>query len=228
MNFNKSHYYFIVLFCFAIGCESNTNERPAITLSEEQTSYTQVGDLEDSSYSNVKRISARITIPLGRNELEVEETLKRAAIEIEDKTNANAVMILAYRPDDDVFTAYTVGRAIYAPNGEWENAAASSPKKISIELNDLYFEDPITTFSIGTSVRLVHARNNEVGLSKEYGSWVDEDIITKVPSGHEATVIEIHSEPMGGQEFIRYKVRVLVNNNEREGWVHENEVTSID
>lgn len=236
MNSYKIQSYFIILLFVLISCESEQSKKvqkvestnQEINFSNEQTSYTQVGELEDVSYANVKRISARITIPLRRTTSEVTETLKRAAIEIENRTGADAVMILAYRPSDDFYSSFTVGRAIFAPKGKWGEADYTAPKDISIDLNDLYFKSAKPTFPIDTLVKLIDMENNYVDISREYGSWVDEDIIVKIPSGQEVTIIEMRSQPMGDQEFVRYKVRVLSDNKEWTGWVHESEVTSLN
>ena len=55
---------------------------------------------------------------------------------------------------------------------------------------------------------------------------MDEDIIARVPDGTEATVVERRSEPMGDQEFVRYRVRVTDRGREINGWVHRSNVES--
>lgn len=122
---------------------------------EEETTYTRVKALEDVSYGDVKRISARVVVPLGRSQEELSATLERAAKEIQEETNADAVMVFAYRPQDDPSGAYTVGKAEYAPNGNWGDAASSAPMRVSVELNNLYFTSPRTAFASGDSVILI-------------------------------------------------------------------------
>jgi hypothetical protein len=190
------------------------------SLPDEKTSYTRVGDLEDVSYGNVKRLAVRIVVPLGRTQDELTATLKRAANEIGEETQANAVMVFAYRPQDTPSDQYTAGRAVYAPNGRWEDAASSDQKQISVDLNTLYFSTPLEVFSVGTRVTLSNSTNQEINLSKEYSSWGDQDIVASVSSGTDATVLEHRSEPMGEQEFVRYKVQVISDGETINGWVH--------
>jgi hypothetical protein len=156
---------------------------------------------------------------MGRSRAELTATLERAARELTEQTKADAVMVFAYRPQDDVSKQYSAGKAVYAPNGRWEDVASSAPKQASIELNDLYFAPQSKRFSVGESVTL-KATTGSVELSREYGGWTEEDIIGRVPQGTEAAVVESRSEPMGGQEFIRYRVRVTKNGHETTGWVH--------
>lgn len=204
--------------------ESTQSEQSPPTLSDEQTSYSQSGKIEDVSYGNVKRVSGRIVVPLDRTKEELTATLNRAAREIGKETNANAVMVFAYRPQDDPSGQYTAGRAVYAPNGKWEEATSSAPMRVSVDLNDLYFAPPTNQIAIGETVRLKTSLDDVIAVSKEYGSWSDEDIIDHVPVGTEATILERRSEPMGDQEFIRYHVRVTHAGREINGWVHQSSV----
>ncbi len=199
---------------------SNRSSSDTVLLPDEKTSYSRVGTLEDVSYGNVKRLAARIVVPLGRTQDELTATLQRAASEIGEETQANAVMVFAYRPQDTPSDQYTAGRAIYAPSGRWEEAASSDKKQVSIDLNDLYFAAPLEVFPVGTRIILGNSESEEINLSKEYGSWGDEDIVTSVSSGAEATVIEHRSEAAGAQEFVRYKVQIISDGETINGWVH--------
>ncbi len=82
--------------------------------SDEQTSYSQAGEIEDVSYRGVKRVSSRIVVPMGRTRDELAATLDRAARELAQETQANAVMVFAYRPQDDPSGqySYSAGRAV--------------------------------------------------------------------------------------------------------------------
>ena len=107
--------------------------------SQDQVSYDVAGDLEDTSYGDVKRVSWRIVIPLGRSRAELRATLEKAARDLVLQTNADAAMVFAYRPQDSPSGAYTVGRAVIAPNGRWEDASSSEVMETKIDLNELYF-----------------------------------------------------------------------------------------
>lgn len=225
-------FVFIGFFLLAVvGCGSDLHaaEKSAgvvstSTFPKEQTSYSRPTKIEDVSYSNIKRVSQRIIIPLGRTKDQLTATLERAAREIAQETQAKAVMIFAYRPQDSPSGQYSAGRAVYAPNGRWEEAASSAPIRISVDLNDLYFTSPKNPIAIGQTVRLKASNGRLIELSKGYGSWLEKDIIARVPEGTDATVIERRAEPMGNQEFARYHVRVTDHGSQVSGWVHQSNV----
>lgn len=189
--------------------------------SDEQTSYSRASEIEDVSYAGVKRVSRRIVVPLGRTRNQLTATLERAARELAKETSANAVMVFAYRPQDNLESTYSAGRAVYAPNGRWEEASSSAPMKVSVDLNDLYFAAPRRSIAVGETVRLKGPQDGLIDLSKEYGSWMGKDILARVPAGTEAMVLEDRAEQMGDQEFIRYRVRVSDNGVDVIGWVHQ-------
>lgn len=223
------------LFLIAVvGCEldspqaeeSAESTATTSTFSEEQTSYSRASEIEDVSYKSVKRVSQRIVIPLSRTRDQLIATLDRAARELAKETQANAVMVFAYRPQDNPSGHYSAGRAVYAPNGRWEEAASSASMRVSVDLNNLYFAPPKDQIAIGEAVRLKAPRGELIDLSKGYGSWMEEDTIARVPEGTEATVVERRAEPMGNQEFVRYRVRVTDRGSEMNGWVHRSNVES--
>jgi len=191
------------------------------TFTDDQTSYTQYGESEDVSYLGAMRFSSRIIVPLGRTREELTATLNRAASELAKETNADAVMVFAYRPKDDTASAYTAGRAIYAPNGDWGSAASEAPMKLTVDLNDLYFAAPTKLIANGDAVILTTSFGSEVGISRKYGSWMDEDILARVPVGTKATILESRSQPMGDQEFVRYRIQTTARGKEISGWVHD-------
>jgi hypothetical protein len=98
--------------------------------------------------------------------------------------------------------------------------------RVSVDLNDLYFAPPKDQIAIKEAVRLKAPRGGLIELSKGYGSWMEEDIIARVPEGTEATVVERRAEPMGNQEFVRYHIRVTDRASEVHGWVHQSNVES--
>lgn len=67
---------------------------------------------------------------------------------------------------------------------------------------------------------LSDAYGDRVALSDEYGKWGDDNIVARVPNGTQAVILERKSEPMGDQEFIRYRIRTL-GAVERKGSVHK-------
>ena len=229
-----SFVYLCVFLIAVVGCESNSRKEkkstvsvpPVSTFSDEHTSYTRVSKIEDVSYANVKRVSRRIVVPLGRTKDQLTATLDRAARELAKEAHANAVMVFAYRPGDNQSGQYSAGRVGYAPNGRWEEAASSAPMRVSVDLNDLYFAPPKDQITNGEAISLKAPRGGLIELSKGYGSWAEEDIIARVPEGTEATIVNRRAEPMGNQEFVRYRVRVSDRGREVNGWVHQWNVES--
>lgn len=202
------------------GLEAASATQASAALAVEKTSYTQAGSIKDVSYPLARRFSSRVVVPLGRTREEVTATLERAARDLAQKTDADAVMVFAYRPGDRPEGIYSVGRAVYAPNGKWENADDGGPMQVSVDLRDLYFAPPDTSGSPGDTVALNDPYGDRVDLSNEYGKWGDDNIVAQVPNGSKAVILERESEPMGNQEFVRYRVRTL-GATRREGWVHK-------
>jgi hypothetical protein len=96
--------------------------------------YEQVGPTQDTSFGKIRRVSMRITIPDGHSRAEISAALSKAAEELAIRERADATMVFAYRPGDDTTGVYTVGRAIYAPDGRWENAGQEGAKRAVVDL----------------------------------------------------------------------------------------------
>jgi hypothetical protein len=214
----------LISFTIIITCQSNyAKNQKAPNL---RTSYQEVGKIRDLSIQGTKRIIAHITIPLGRTEEEVRATLKKAAIEIAKREKAVATTIKAYRPNDKVTGVYTAGRAIYAPNGKWEDAATKAPMACIIEFdkNSLYFknEQASTTTKTKQKMVLTSKSGKPVGISRKRDSWTDDDIIANIPPGTSVVILKKHKEAITPEMvFIRCKVRVNWKGKNVVGWVHD-------
>lgn len=151
-----------------VGCKSDPQAEayPEAVFSEEQTLYWRVGDVEEQrrivsmgAPGGYFRVSQRMVVPLGRTKPELIATLDRAARTLTEETGADAVMMPAYRPQDHPSGSYTVGRVVYAPNGYWESAGSNAAMRMSIDLNDLYFESSIggaedpTSYSLASAIQ---------------------------------------------------------------------------
>jgi hypothetical protein len=101
------------------------------------------------------------------------------------------------------------------------SAASEAPMKLTVDLNDLYFAAPTKLIAKGDAVILTTSFGGEVGVSRKYGSWMDEDILARVPVGTKATILESRSQPMGDQEFVRYRIQTAARGKEIGGWVHD-------
>ena len=185
--------------------------------------YTRV-TLEDVSHAGARRYAARVTVPLGKTREELRAILERAARDVMREHRANAVMVFAYRPEDDPSGIYTAGRAVLAPNGRWEDAASAGPVQVSIDLGALYFSRAASTVSQGDTVVLSGKPGGQVWLSRAFENWRDEDIIGGVPVGSRAVVVERRSYALGDQELVRYRVRIVGRPAAGEGWVFRDAV----
>jgi hypothetical protein len=182
------------------------------------SSYTMVGAPEDSSIPAAKRVSAKIVIPEGLDRKEVIATLERAAREVSDKTNADAAIVFAYRPGDPTDGMFTVGTSVYAPGGKWESATSNESKTITTKLGELYFSPKKQLPANSEIVTLKNANSDYVAVSNEFESWNDGNIIARVNNGTKADILEIRKYSVGGQELVRFRVRIQ-SNTPTEGWV---------
>jgi hypothetical protein len=145
------------------------------------------------------------------------------------KYGGNAAMVFAYRAQDkDIAnSAWTVGKAVYAPNGRWEDAAEAMAMKVSVELGDLYFQKQAKDVpKKGTEITLKSANGTAVSVSRSRDVWTEDHIITKVPSGTPATVVSRYEKALSANYvFVRYQISASLQGRTVEGWVHEEEVT---
>jgi hypothetical protein len=212
-----------VLAC-ALGC---TGERPrdSGTSPAAAADYSMV-EVKDVSFGRVKRVSARIVIPPGHTREEVKTMLEHAARGLAERTNADAVMVFAYRPQDNVQGIFTVGRTTYAPDGEWSNAGRGGSMAAVTDLNDLYFNPPKRQHAAGDTVVLADSLLGKVTISNDYGEWGDANVVARVRKGTKAIILEARSEAIGNYEFVRYRVRTTGPGKRATGWVHDSDTHS--
>lgn len=185
-----------------------------------RTSYKQVGKLRDLSYGRVRRLEATVVIPRGRTREEVLKTLQIAARKIAARTHPDALVVNAFAEGEEWRPGtYTVGRAIYAPNGRWEDAGTAGPMRVNVELGSAYFTQSRAKFKEGSRVILHSPDGSPVPLYSDRGSWDERDVVASFSSGTPATVLEVYTEVLGGgtHTLRRYLVRVGV----LKGWLDE-------
>lgn len=226
-----SYFVFAVLFACAESTVEEHNVRKQgvqhAAVSGGAAPYEQVGPVEDVSFAGVRRITARITIPSGHTREEVSKALEQAAELTAQKESASAVMIFAYRPEDDTSGFYTVGRAVYAPNGRWEDARSSAPKQAVIEVGSVYFlEKGKSAFpATGDRVRLTSPRSKTVQISRDSETWGDEHSLARVPVGTEAVVLERKNRALtADHELVQYHVQLTHEGKSLDGWVFDENV----
>jgi hypothetical protein len=190
------------------------------------TSFELLRPFEDSSYGAVKRLSARIVIPLGRDEDAVRATFRRAAKEIIEQERPDALFVFGFRPGDPTGGHYSVGRLTYAANGKWEDARLKGPVQVTIELGSLYFAPPLPSEeSIQGQVWRVTPNGRPAIISDAYGAWGDEQVVARLAAGTSVTIMQRKSQPFtADHEFIRYRVRADVEGATVEGWMHASDL----
>lgn len=219
----------ILLFCAIFACNSEQKNRDIKISDNLSTSYEEVDGIKDVSMhgGTIKRIVVHIIIPLGRTEEEIRATLKKAAIEIGTREKAKATTVNGYRPQDDRSGVWTAGRAIFAPNGKWENAGDNAPMAVTVEvdMNSLYFQKEHQEFYKDQEFILVSRDSAPVEISKYRDRWEDNDIVAKIPVGTPIQLIEAYKVPMTPDKlFVRYHISVVWKGKTLDGWVHEEEI----
>ena len=192
-------------------------------------SYKQLGRIDDLSYANVERLSIRIEVPLSRTHEEVEGTLKQAALDLYEKERRRpkAISVFAYMPGDDYESVYTVGKADYAPNGKWEDAAQRAPMKFSVDLGTAYFEVSklAEKYGRGTEIQLKSPSGDAVKISGSTDDWSDRQIIESVPPETPVEVVDYKVWALTSTNFtIWYRVKLQHRGRVITGWVRRSNV----
>ena len=164
----------------------------------------------------------RISVPFGLSRKELDNNLKQAAWAVYNKQKCNAVMVFAYREGDKVTGVYTAGRVILAPNGKWEDGHLKDNKMIAtVELSDLYFKKEKTSDNKAKHIILL-GEYKKVGVSNKFNSWMDEDIIVRIPNGTKAEILEVKKQAVSSNyELTRYRIKVKYKGKIYIGWVHD-------
>lgn len=190
--------------------------------------YKQVGEIENVSYGDVRRFSARIVVPDGLSSKQLTEMLTDAVKAVTIKYNANAAMVFAFRTKDkDIATStWTVGRAVYAPNGEWGDAAENAEKKTVVQLGKIYFQpEKANTLKSGSKTTLTSENETPIEVSRSRDVWLPDQIIAKIPSGTSVIILERYEKALTSEFiFARYRIKASYQEKEIEGWVFEEDV----
>ena len=87
----------------------------------------------------IRRFVRKIKVPAGMSEEEFKNILKSTVLDLDREKRASASQVMAYRYNDNIDSQY-IGMAIYAPNAKWSEAGTKKEKKLSIEIDSLYFQ----------------------------------------------------------------------------------------
>ncbi|UNC91636.1 DUF4875 domain-containing protein [Candidatus Contubernalis alkaliaceticus] len=108
----------LLLFSFCIGCGSDTAEpEQEIKL----VSY-EVESIENISFGNVDRFTWHVIINEPATTEELKEVAKEVLEEAKAKEKFNALSIMFYDYPEYMGHGYTLGDAIFAPEGDWSKA----------------------------------------------------------------------------------------------------------
>lgn len=234
----------LALILSLAGCNSNRSSKTASTVTNNSVptqpktielvlslpdnfkpSY-KIAETRDVSFSTVRRYVVSIMLPSNLSKEEVEQNFKHAILQTYKDKKPNAITIWGYQNGDDVKQSFTVGDAVFAPNGKWENAGDSDGSlqnyQVVINLKDSYL-NPKNTLSVGAVITLVALKSNlvkdkdtnSVHVWNDYGNRYDSNILMKVPSGTKAKILEKKQTGAGDYISIVYKVEV----KGKVGWV---------
>lgn len=186
----------------------------------------KIAETRDVSFSTVKRYVVSIMLPPSLSKEEVEQNFKHAILQTYRDKKPNAITIWGYRNGDDIKQSFTVGDAVFAPNGKWENAGDSDGSlrnyQVVINVRDSYLS-PDKPLSVGDVVTLEALKSDvfkdkdtsSVRIWNDYGNRYDSNILMKVPNGTKAKILEIKQTGAGNYASTVYKVEV----KQKVGWV---------
>lgn len=186
----------------------------------------KIAETRDVSFSTVKRFVVSITLPPNLSKEEVEQNFKHSILQTYKDKKPSAITIWGYQNGDDIKQSFTVGDAVFAPNGKWENASDSDGSlknyQVTINVKDSYL-NPKGTLSVGGFITLMALKSDVVNdkdtksvrVWNDYGNRYDSNILMKVPNGTKAKILE--KKQMGAGDYISTVYKVEVKG--KVGWV---------
>jgi hypothetical protein len=186
-------------------------------------------EAERDDYANVPRLTWRVVVPVGLSREELTANLCLAAVEAHGGANVKlgSVMIFAYS-SQETSGAYSAGRAVYAPQGDWSKAVpdtAMSEWRVSTELAEGYFAPKPLLLAAGDQIELITDNALPIGISKSPTSWGDADFVARAPKGTKARIVSVKtSNTVDGNTMTRYEIATVGG---ARGWVHSYAVSPI-
>jgi hypothetical protein len=186
----------------------------------------KIADTRDVGVGNVKRYAVSITLPSGLKKEEVERNFKHAILQTYKDKKPKAITIWGYQVGDDLKQPFTVGDAVFAPNGKWESAGEGAGDlqnyQTIIKVKDSYLNAK-NDISVGDEVTLTAFKSDvikdqdttSVRIWNDYGNRYDSNILMKVPNGTKAKILEKKQTGAGDYISTVYKVEV----KQKTGWV---------
>lgn len=186
----------------------------------------KIADTRDASLSNIKRVTVSITLPPGLKKEEIEQNFKHVVLQTYRDKKPHAITVWGYRIGEDIKQPFTVGDAVFAPNGQWERAGESDGSlqnyQTIIQVKDSYLNAE-NELSPGDEVTLTALKSDvvkdkdaaSVRIWNDYGNRYDSNILMKVPNGTKAKILEKKQTGAGDYISTVYKVEV----KRVSGWV---------
>ena len=185
----------------------------------------KIAERRDASSGNAKRYVVSIMLPASLKKEEVEQNFKHAILQTYKEKKPDAITIWGYRNGNDIKQPFTVGDAVFAPNGKWESAGESDKSMqnyqtiIKIKDNYLNAENEI---SVGDEVTLTALKSEvlkdkdatSVRIWNDYGNRDDSNILMKVPNGTRAKILE--KKQTGAGDYI--STVYMVELKQKTGW----------
>lgn len=166
---------------------------------------------------------------MGLSREDLTANLCLAALEAHRSANVKlgSVMIFAYS-SEETSGAYSAGRAVYAPDGDWSKADASVALfewRVATDLAEGYFAPKSVLLAAGDQVELIDDDARTIGISRSATSWGDADFVTRVPKGTKARIVSVKASNMvDGNTMTRYEIATTGG---ARGWVHSFVVRAI-
>jgi hypothetical protein len=186
----------------------------------------KIAETRDVSFSTVKRYVVSLKLPSNLSKEEVEQNFKHAILQTYKDKKPNAITIWGYQDGDDIKQSFTVGDAVFAPNGKWESAGDSDGSlqnhQVIVNVKDSYLNAK-KTLSVGDVITLMALKSdivkdkdtNSVRVWNDYGNRYDSNILMKVPNGTKAKILDKKQTGAGDYISTAYKVEV----KQTVGWV---------
>jgi hypothetical protein len=147
-----------ILAAFIFALTVNCSTQDPFNLNENYPPKYSFISQNDVSIAGAKRYSIKIKVPIGLNRDELTFNFKHALKKYYEQYKTDALMIFAYRNDDNDMSSASAGIAIYAPYGDWARAQEKTNYQISLNFNEPYFNDSAQS-SIDNALS-VNARQN--------------------------------------------------------------------
>jgi len=118
--FKKWWFWVIVVVALFVIVGTCTSPEPE-KVSEKIPSYS-IAKIKDISYGNVKRFEYHVVIPDEVTPEQMKLVVKDVVDKAKKEEKFNAIVVMMYDYPEYIDHGYTLGRAVFAPDGDWSKA----------------------------------------------------------------------------------------------------------